>query len=138
MKKIFLSSFILFLAIKVFAQVDWINLYPVDSITDVQPMTGIVFWHNSSNTDSDALSLEFSYMLYNDVVTDSGVYNWDAVEQKLNAISGRNHQAIFRFRYVYPGYETSVPDYIMNRKDYHETVGNVRRQRNALPRLDKS
>lgn len=133
MKKIFLSPFILFLGITAFAQVDWINLYPVDSITDVQPMTGIVFWHNSSNTDSDALSLEFSYMLYNDVVTDSGVYNWDAVEQKLNAISGRSHQAIFRFRYVYPGYETSVPDYIMNRKDYHETIGNSEGKETHFP-----
>jgi hypothetical protein len=123
MKKIFLSLFILLHALKIHAQIEWIDLYPVDSITDVQPMTGIVFWHNSSNTDSDVLSLEYSYMLYNDVVKDSGKYNWDAVEQKLNAISNRKHQAIFRFRYVYPGYETSVPDYISNRSDYHETVG---------------
>jgi hypothetical protein len=123
MKKLFLSLYISAIYVGAFAQVEFKNLYPVDTITDVQPMTGIVFWHNSANTKYDAISLEFSYMLYNEVVSDSGVYNWDAVETKLNAISGRGHQAIFRFRYVYPGYETSVPDYILSRADYHETVG---------------
>ncbi|MEX0987707.1 MAG: T9SS type A sorting domain-containing protein [Bacteroidales bacterium] len=120
------SITIFFLAFSVFrmqAQVTFINLYPDDSITEVQPMTGIVFWHNSGNNTSDAITLEFSYMLFNEVVSDSGVYNWDPVEEKLNAIAGRNHQAIFRFRYVYPGYETSVPEYILNREDYHETIG---------------
>lgn len=99
------------------------DLFPANVITDVQPMTGIVYWNTSGNANSDAISLEFSYMLFEDVVSDSGVYNWDAVEQKLDAIAGRGHQAIFRFRYVYPGYETSVPDYILVLEDYHETVG---------------
>ncbi len=123
MKKPFLTLYISAISILVFAQVEFVNLYPIDSITEVQPMTGIVFWHSSGNNSTDAISLEFSYMLYNDIVKDSGVYNWDAVENKLNAISNRKHQAIFRFRYVYPGYTTSVPDYIMKRGDYHETVG---------------
>lgn len=105
------------------AQEEFIELFPDDSITEVQPMTGIVFWHNSGNADTDVISLEFSYMLFNEVVTDSGVYDWSPVEEKLDAIAGRNHQAIFRFRYVYPGYETSVPQYILDREDYHETVG---------------
>lgn len=102
---------------------EFTDLYPENVITDVQPMTGIVYWNTSGNADSDAISLEFSYMLFEDVVSDSGVYNWDAVEQKLDDIAGRKHQAIFRFRYVYPGYETSVPDYILALEDYDETVG---------------
>lgn len=105
-------------------QVEFTDLYPQHTITEVQPMTGLVFWHNSGNHNTDVISLEFSYMLFDEVVQDSGVYNWDAVDAKLEAIAGRKHQAIFRFRYVYPGYETSVPDYILNRDDYHETVGN--------------
>jgi hypothetical protein len=92
-------------------------------ITDVQPMTGIVFWTTSEDNVTDAISLEFSYMLFNEVVQDSGEYNWDIVEQKLNAAASRNHQVIFRFRYVYPGYQTSVPDYIKNLPDYKETKG---------------
>lgn len=91
-------------------------------INNVQPMTGIVFWQGS-NTNTDAISLEFSYMLFNEVVQDSDVYNWDVVDQKLNDIASRNHQAIFRFRYTYVGKQTSVPEYIKNRDDYHETEG---------------
>jgi len=102
---------------------EFTDLFPEDVITDVQPMTGIVFWNTSGRVNTDVISLEFSYMLFEDVVSDSGIYNWDAVESKLDAIAGRNHQAIFRFRFVYPGYETSVPDYILSREDYHETVG---------------
>lgn len=102
---------------------EFTDLYPDNVITDVQPMTGIVLWSTSGKVNTDAISLEYSYMLFNEVVSDSGVYNWDAVEQKLDAIAGRGHQAIFRFRFVYPGYETSVPDYILERSDYNETVG---------------
>ncbi|MFH0758965.1 MAG: T9SS type A sorting domain-containing protein [Bacteroidota bacterium] len=102
---------------------DFEDLYPDQVITDVQPMTGIVFWDDSGDRDTDVISLEFSYMLYNRVVQDSGVYNWDVVDSKLDAIAARKHQAILRFRFVYPGYETSVPAYILGREDYHETVG---------------
>jgi hypothetical protein len=105
------------------SQDGWVEMYPEDEITAVQPMTGIVFWDDSEDRDTDVISLEFSYMLFDHVVKDSGIYNWDEVESKLDAIAGRQHQAIFRFRYVYPGYETSVPDYILQRADYHETVG---------------
>jgi hypothetical protein len=102
---------------------DWVEITITDSIENVQPMTGIVYWTTSSNVTSEAISLEFSYMLFNAIVQDSAVYDWGPVEDKLNAIAGRGHQAIFRFRFVYPGYETSVPDYIKNLDDYNETIG---------------
>ena len=86
-------------------------------------MTGMVYWENSGQNNTEVISLEFSYMLFDHVVRDSGVYNWEEVERKLDDIASRKHQAIFRFRYVYPGYETSVPGYILQRDDYHETVG---------------
>ena len=105
------------------AQDGWEEVTIEDSITHVQPMTGIVFWTTSGHAASDAIALEFSYMLFNDVVKDSGVYNWEAVDRKLEAVAGRGHQAIFRFRYTYPGRETSVPDYILKMDDYKETVG---------------
>jgi len=102
------------------------NFSPIDldsEITGVQPMTGIVFWTTSEDIATDVISLEYSYMLYNQVVKDSGQYNWDFVEQTLNDAASRNHQAILRFRFVYPGYQTSVPDYIKNLPDYKETKG---------------
>ncbi len=101
---------------------DFIEIEINQEITEVQPMTGVVFWQDS-HTNTDAISLEFSYMLYNDVVTDSGVYNWDVVEEKLNDIASRNHQAVFRFRDTYVGRQTSVPEYIKALPDYHETMG---------------
>jgi len=103
---------------------DFIDIQIDTLITQVQPMTGIVFWQGQySDVAAEATSLEYSYMLFNDVVDENAVYNWDAVENKLNAIASRKHQAIFRFRYVYPGYETSVPDYLKAMDDYNETEG---------------
>jgi len=102
---------------------DWVELALDDSIDHVQPMTGIVYWTSSSHNTSAAISLEFCYMLFNSIVQDSGQYDWEPVEEKLEAIAARGHQAIFRFRYVYPGWETSVPDYIKQLADYHETEG---------------
>lgn len=91
------------------------------SITRVQPMTGIVLWDDSEDRKSNAIQLEFSYMRYSDIVTQAGVYDWSVAEKKLKAISGRGHQAIFRFYYVYPGNPTTVPAYIKALPDYKET-----------------
>jgi len=103
---------------------DFVDVQIDTLITQVQPMTGIVFWQGQyTDVAAEATSLEFSYMLFNDVVDENAVYNWDAVEEKLDDIASRKHQAIFRFRYVYPGYETSVPDYIKQLDDYNETEG---------------
>ena len=93
------------------------------SITSVQPMTGIVLWTDSDGNTTDAVSLEFSYMLYNEVVKEQGKYDWSAVDALLQSVAARKHQAILRFRFVYPGYATSVPDYIKQLSDYHETEG---------------
>ncbi len=101
---------------------DFTEIHIDKNITGVQPMTGIVFWRGNY-TETDAVSLEFSYMLYNDVVSDSGIYNWTVVDNILNDIASRRQQAVLRFRFSYVGEQTSVPDYIKNRSDYEETVG---------------
>ncbi|MBD3243328.1 MAG: DUF4832 domain-containing protein, partial [Chitinivibrionales bacterium] len=103
------------------------------SVAAVQPMTGIVLWADNANRNTDAIQLEYSYMLYNDVVADQGVYEWAAVDNLLDAVAGRGHQAILRFRFVYPGHETSVPDYIKARGDYTETVGQSEGRTTAFP-----
>lgn len=95
----------------------------VSSFTNVQPMTGIVVWDGNPNANSGAHSLEYSYMLFEDVVSEKGVYDWTVVENKLNDIASRNHQAIIRFRYAYVGQQTSVPKYIKDLPDYKETKG---------------
>lgn len=83
-------------------------------INRVQPMTGIVFWSDNTSALSalgQDVQLEFSYMLYRDVVTRIGTYSWAAVDQKLAQAAARGHQMIFRFRDTYPGItQSSIPD----------------------------
>ncbi|MDO5968984.1 hypothetical protein Q4Q35_04115 [Flavivirga aquimarina] len=95
----------------------------VTEFTNVQPMTGIVVWDGNANVSSGAHTLEYSYMLYEDIVSEKGVYDWTTIENKLNDIASRNHQAILRFRYAYVGQLTSVPKYIKDLPDYNETEG---------------
>lgn len=98
-----------------------LNKGGVSEFTNVQPMTGIVVWDGNASAISEAHSLEYSYMLYEDIVTEKGVYDWTAVENKLDDIASRKHQAILRFRYTYVGELTSVPKYIKDLPDYIET-----------------
>ncbi|SFC11196.1 hypothetical protein SAMN04487891_10621 [Flagellimonas taeanensis] len=105
------------------AQEPVLNGGGVSSFTKVQPMTGIVVWDGNPNANSGAHTLEYSYMLFEDVVSEKGVYDWTVVENKLNDIASRNHQAIIRFRYAYVGQQTSVPKYIKDLPDYKETQG---------------
>lgn len=91
-------------------------------ITRVQPMTGIVLWEALDNKDTDAIQMEYSYLRYNDIVKEKGVYDWSAVETKLNSSASRSHQMILRFWDTYPGNESSIPDYIKALPDYVNIV----------------
>ena len=97
------------------------------NITHVQPMTGIVMWEDSKNNLTGAIQLEYSYMRYCDVVHEKGVYDWTAVERKLNSTASRGHQAVLRFWDTYPGHQTSVPDYIKAMPDYKEIQAKSKR-----------
>lgn len=99
------------------------NIPLKSSITSVQPMTGIVLWTDNHKNKTDVISLEYSYMLYNSIVKEKGVYDWSSVDALLEKVASRKHQAILRFRFVYPGYKTSVPDYIKSLNEYNETEG---------------
>lgn len=105
----------------------------VSEFTNVQPMTGIVVWDSNANASSGAHTLEYSYMLYDEVVSEKGVYDWTVVENKLDDIASRNHQAILRFRYTYVGQLTSVPQYIKDLPDYNETMGLSESQETWFP-----
>lgn len=110
---------------------------PMTSVIDrVQPMTGLVLWpsHGSINKYKDVIALEYSYCLPCRVVTgkvgDAIQYDWTYFENILNDIASRNHQAVIRFRYEYPGSRevdgstrgaTAVPQYIKDLEDYNET-----------------
>lgn len=112
---------------------DYTRVPLTSSLTGVNPMTGIVLWTNRGNIQGNYFSLEFSYMLYNDVCKAKDVYDWSVVDRLLDAIASRGHQAILRFRYTYPGYDCAVPDYIKALPDYEETKGKSEGRNTTFP-----
>lgn len=128
-----ISFIILFSSVKSVIGQDLQEVVVDKEITGVQPMTGIVFWPGNSQIDTDVISLEFSYMLYNQIVTEKGIYDWSAVETLLDEMATRNHQAVLRFRFTYPGKTTAVPDYIKALADYNETEGTTEGQTTWFP-----
>lgn len=105
------------------------------AITEVQPMTGIVLWEESWNDDAvkDAIRLEYAYIEPSSIVAGADSYDWAAFEAFLDRIAGRQHQALVRFYYTYPGRQTAVPDYIKALPDYEETTGQVEGNRTHFP-----
>ncbi len=96
----------------------------VDSkVTNVQPMAGMVFWPGNKDIETDAISLEYSYMNFSQIITAKSTYDWTVVDDLLDEMAGRNHQAVLRFRFSYPGKTTTVPQYIKDLPNYNETEG---------------
>ena len=88
-------------------------------------MTGIVLWSTNENAEKhrDAITLEYRYCGYDEVVQPDGTYDFGRLERILDEIASRNHQAILRFYFCYVGKETTVPEFIRKLDDYDETVG---------------
>lgn len=129
-KNVLLSFLGMVLATAVVAQESRSVLLQSD-ISHVQPMTGIVLWSDNDNAfkHPEAISLEYRYCGYNEVVGADGEYDWSTIDGVLNEIAGRNHQAILRFYFCYVGKETTVPEFIRNRDDYDETIGTSERKK---------
>ena len=92
------------------------------SITHVQPMTGIVLWSDHPKRDTDAIQLEYRYCGYDEVVKPDGRYDFSGLDAVLDDIASRNHQAVLRFYFVYPGKKSTVPEFIRSRADYKEVI----------------
>lgn len=86
-------------------------------------MTGIVLWATNPAVKTAPIQLEYSYLTYAQVVSRRGEYDWKVVEDLLNDISGRGHQAIIRWHDTYVGRPTGVPAYIKELPDYAKTRG---------------
>ncbi len=105
------------------------------TIDDVQPMTGIVLWAdswNSGNTKDD-VQLEYSYYAPNKIIKGKNSYDWNDFDALLDRVAARGNQVIPRFYYVYPGAQTTVPDYIKSRSDYDENSGSVEGKQTSFP-----
>lgn len=98
------------------------------SITRTQPFTGLVFWYNNGVNYNENLDvqLEFLYIPFNETVVGPGpTYNWTWLETRLDAIASRGHQAIMRPHAVWPGRETTLPQWLKEHTDYQETQQTV-------------
>ncbi len=100
----------------------WQRVSVASTAETVAPMTGIVLWDDNDKNKTDAIQLEYSYVGYDQVVSEKGAYDWQAVDKKLSAIAGRGHQAVLRFYFVYVGKPTTVPAYLKQLSDYAEVT----------------
>lgn len=107
------------------------------SVDAVQPATGLVLWSDNARSRNgqygQSIALEYAYCLPCKVVKgkkDGKIqYDWSSFDKWLDEVKSRNHQAVVRFRYEYPGSKdvdgksgtTAVPDYIKVQDDYNET-----------------
>jgi hypothetical protein len=57
--------------------------------------------------------MEWFYLPLAAVVTGPDAYDWTPVERQLSAITGRGHQAIFRFYLDYPKEPSGIPAYLL-------------------------
>ncbi len=121
-----------------------INVQLTNSVTDPQPMTGLVMWPDQAedlnSTHGKSIQLEFAYCLPCNVVTGCEtdgtiIYDWRWFDDILADVASRGHQLIARFRYEYPDSKdvdgktagmTAVPQYIKERDDYRETYNKVK------------
>ncbi|MCQ2341236.1 MAG: DUF4832 domain-containing protein [Paludibacteraceae bacterium] len=134
MKKNILTGFILFFSTLCWAQ----SVVISRTIDKVQPMTGLVLWNDQAESRKGTLgtcfALEYTYCPPCKVVTGKSngkiQYDWTFIENILNGVKSRGHQAILRFYYEYPGSRmgcdntrgaTGVPDYIKALSGYTET-----------------
>ena len=70
-------------------------------------------------------SLEWFYLPLKDLQSDFDKFNWQPLDAKLNAISGRGHQAVFRVYLDYPNTSYGVPEFLreVNKRAY-DSYGN--------------
>uniref|UniRef100_A0A914DXP6 DUF4832 domain-containing protein n=1 Tax=Acrobeloides nanus TaxID=290746 RepID=A0A914DXP6_9BILA len=97
------------------------------SINQVNPMIGLVFWNDNVFDPSSAYALEYFYLPVNKLVVgrvnEVLQYNWAYIDNQLNDIASRGHQAIFRLRYEYYYDEpTAVPAFLKNISGYKGQV----------------
>jgi hypothetical protein len=100
-------------------------------ITSVEPFKGLVWWTAQAQSKDaqygDAISLEYVYLLPNEVVTSKNPdntinYDFSSFNTIINAVESRGHTAIVRIRYTQPGDSTNnVPAYIKSTPGYTST-----------------
>ncbi len=68
-------------------------------------------------------SMEWFYIPLKDIQTDYDRFHWDMLEDRLQAIAGRGHQAVFRVYLDYPDSAYGVPDFLAHVPKHAYTDG---------------
>ena len=77
------------------------------------PLKGLIPFQGS--TTDFPHSMEWFYLPVSDVQIAMNLFDWTALEEKLNACAEQGHQAVLRFYYDYPGMPTGVPDFLIDK-----------------------
>ena len=59
-------------------------------------------------------SMEFNYVPLSQLMTGMDEFNWQPLEELLNDIASRGHQAVFRIWMVYPGRDDGIPKFLID------------------------
>ena len=105
----------------------------VASVEQVQPLTGIVLWSDNEAVAKAPIQLEYAYLTYRQVVTDTGEYDWRVLDELLAEVASRRHQLILRWHDTYVGKPTGVPEFIASQPGYQTTVGKSEGKRTEFP-----
>lgn len=80
---------------------------------DANPLKGFIPYAGSYATFPH--SMEWFYLPLNAVMTGPSRFDWRPLEQQLNAIAARGHQAVFRFYLDYPAKPSGIPQFLLDR-----------------------
>ena len=128
------ALFLMLLALKCAYGADEFHPVPLRAeIKGTLPMTGLVFWSTSGHRKSPAISMEFSYLRYDEVATARGLYDWSKVERLMSEAAGRGHQLILRLYDTYPGRPSGVPAWIKASPGYRDSTEQSEGQPTGFP-----
>ncbi|MCR4778469.1 MAG: DUF4832 domain-containing protein [Lachnospiraceae bacterium] len=80
---------------------------------DENPLKGLIPFQGS-NTDFPH-SMEWFYIGVSEVQIAMNIFDWTALEEKLNECAEQGYQAVLRFYYDYPGEKCGVPQFLIDK-----------------------
>ncbi len=76
------------------------------------PLKGLVPYAGD-NREKFPHSMEFSYVPLGELMSGMTTFNWEPLEDLLNDVASRGHQAVFRVWMVYPGKDNGIPSFLI-------------------------
>lgn len=77
------------------------------------PLKGLVPYASDTNFHFPH-TMEFNYVAFADLMKDYDEFDWQPLEDLLNEISGRGHQAVFRIFLEYPAKTNVIPKFLID------------------------